>query len=541
MGNSTLNQLAASPTQTPATPEQYNALVQALEGNIVMRETTGVEVDNKYNIGEPAAGRPANLYVGNAIYLNGQPITPPVLSGTAINSGAAAADGFPAFLSPAGGAGNTVSVLGATTPLSVVIDSAGFSLSVNLTSPALTLAPGSNNTCTINDSLLGVQNARTVGEFGYFITISAVGSAITALNGKVAVFKVGAGPEVFLATVDTSNNRLIPIYRGIGGTVQDILTNGGTITLLKAAWLFLSNDMLTITPTYNYPTWSATAPGSPAVGDYWWDVANKTWKTYNGSSWVQAHAIYLGMAISDSVGCKWAEPEDFNIAWNGQIQFKDMVSATDAGGIVNVHGPVIVSVAGVMVTLSSDFSINFSVTTQGWYYLYIDKFGNITTNNTPPRTKKNRLGYYMPGTYKRLIGAFYCILGTGFSNLQINSDGYIDADSTDTFNKIETITTPTDAIVQFSAFCPIADTHEIHTIATVNTAGNVYGYIKNLYPASLPCKNGYVDSYNPHPTNPLITLSHTATNLIKSGFYNRSCTGNTFSINVVIQRYKVML
>jgi hypothetical protein len=69
MGLGTLNKLAASPIQTPSTPEQYNALVDALAGTIISRDpTTGVETDGAYDIGETSNGRPKDInFTGDLI------------------------------------------------------------------------------------------------------------------------------------------------------------------------------------------------------------------------------------------------------------------------------------------------------------------------------------------------------------------------------------------------------------------------------------------------------------------------------------------
>lgn len=72
MGNATLNKLAASPDQTPSTPEQYNALIDALAGIFVMRDPiTLVETDGTYDIGETSNGRPRNLNITGDLIKNG--------------------------------------------------------------------------------------------------------------------------------------------------------------------------------------------------------------------------------------------------------------------------------------------------------------------------------------------------------------------------------------------------------------------------------------------------------------------------------------
>jgi hypothetical protein len=72
MGNASLTQLPASPVRTPATPEQYNAIINALLGILVIRDpTTGIEVDGAYDIGDIANGRPRNVNITGDVIQNG--------------------------------------------------------------------------------------------------------------------------------------------------------------------------------------------------------------------------------------------------------------------------------------------------------------------------------------------------------------------------------------------------------------------------------------------------------------------------------------
>ena len=468
MGNGNLSPVVNGQDSDGA---QLDQVISALEGDILPRNTSGVVASAAGNVGAPATPFGTGYFQG--LQINGQPIAPPQLSGTAINSGAALADGYPAFLSALG---DTVQVLGSSTPLSGVIDGAGFLLSVDLTSPTLTLAPSSNNACVINDALFtGNQASKTVGEFGYWITITTIGSAITALNGKVAAFQyVG---EIFLATVDTSNNRLIPIYRGIAGTVQGTLTNGGVITLLHAAWIFLGNDMLTINPVYDYPTWSVTAPAGPTLNDHWWDTANLTWKTWNGAAWIISNEVFLGMAICNTSGCTGVEPEDFNIVWDGTIGFKEIYAATTN---IAIKGPIVYSAAGYQVNISTDQNLIYSSATPSWVYIYGDKWGNLEAVTTPPRNNKKRKGYYLPGSYKRLIGIAYNYVSY-LASSRLTSDGWFEESmSTPNILKNTSGLGSFNATLIFDNACLIADQNVI-VFYHVPSSGSVSVTLTNVY------------------------------------------------------------
>jgi hypothetical protein len=334
----------------------------------------------------------------------------------------------------------------------VVINGTGFLLSVDLTSPALTLAPGSNNTCVINDALLtGKSESMCIGEYGYWITVASMGSAISVLIGKVAAFQYGS--EIFLATVNSST-QITPIYRGIGGTVQSALTNSGTITLLKAAWIFLGNDMLTINPVYDYPTWSATAPAAPATNDHWWDVTSLTWKTWNGAAWVVSNEVYLGMAICNTTACAAVEPEDFNISWDATIDFKEIYASTTT---LTIKGPIIYSAMGKQITISTDQILAYSSATPNWIYIYGDVFGNLFVSTVPPRNNKKRKGYYLPGSYKRLIGIAYNY-STGLAASRMTADGWIEESaSTPQIMRNFSGNGSFTSNLSFDSVCPIAD------------------------------------------------------------------------------------
>ena len=84
MGNAALTLLPASPVQIPATPEQYNDLVNAFTGIQIMRDpTTGLEVDGVYDIGDVSNGRPRNINITGDIIKGGQIINVGVPIGVA--------------------------------------------------------------------------------------------------------------------------------------------------------------------------------------------------------------------------------------------------------------------------------------------------------------------------------------------------------------------------------------------------------------------------------------------------------------------------
>jgi hypothetical protein len=435
MGTSGLVKLDALPVQTPSDPEQLNQIIDAMCGTQVMRDpTTGVIEDNVHDIGGLAVGRPAFINVGTGIRVAGQTlnIAPFLLSLTGIQSGAAKVSGYPAFLSPAGGTGNTFDVLGGTTPLTLTIDGVAKQLRGNITSDALSLAPSSNNTCLVNDVDIAGDPvwSKTIGEFGQYLTIDTVGSEITALNGTIQCFKItnGSETEVFIASIDTAHNQLIPLIRGIGGTNRIAFSDDDMITLLKAHWIFLDDDLLTIDTTDIYPSRGFVAPLTPSTGQYWLDSSESSWKRYSGVNWEKLGRIYLGMAICDSAGCKWVEHADFNLQWNGTINNYDVVSL-DATIFSTNATSLKVNVAGVLVETNqinletitfSNIEPGYTEQASTWYYLYVSKYGEFILSPVVPRKKDERLGWYHPSEYWRCIAFFYNNSSSDFSGLGMN-------------------------------------------------------------------------------------------------------------------------
>jgi hypothetical protein len=245
----------------------------------------------------------------------------------------------------------------------------------------------------------------------------------------VQCFKInnGAADEVFIAKVDTSNNRLIPIKRGIAGTSRIVFTTGDTITLLKASYVFMDDDLATIDYTNVYPVWRASAPSSPTTGDYYFNISERKWYKYNGASWDALGRIYLGIAVCDHQYCLYVEHENFFYDWDGLLTFNSLkvMSATE----VKINGPLAVNVAGNLIYIEDDVTLDIttdldsgvSETASTWYYVYVSNTGEIKLSDVAPRRKDRRYGYYHPEKYWRAISVVFNdsssdLLGLNHSN-----------------------------------------------------------------------------------------------------------------------------
>ena len=149
------------------------------------------------------------------------------------------------------------------------------------------------------------------------ITIDTVGSEISNLVGKWAAFKLvhGGNTEYFIAYVNSATE-LSKCFRGYffdssSAPIKRIMfSDNDTITLMKLTFIYARTDG-TLEAGYTNPTYSADEPSSPAVGDYWFDMVNNVWKTYNGGSFVASTSTLVGVCIQDSSNTVAARSGDF--------------------------------------------------------------------------------------------------------------------------------------------------------------------------------------------------------------------------------------
>lgn len=319
----------------------------------------------------------------------------------------------PAFLVPPG-SGLTITLDATPTPLVAFIDGTQYTISADVTLGSLSVAPTSNHTCAVNVSgLAGGDASKLLGEGDSEIIVDAMGSEITALVGKWAAFKTGT--EYFLAFVK-STTRLSKCRRGffynssIAPLARVALTDNDTITLMKLSWLFLKTDG-TLAVTYNNPRTSFDQPSGSAVGDYWFDLANQTWKVFNGGSYVSAGAVFLGMTCQDGTDIKGARSSEFFALYDdlntmGLERFSVSVMRSNRPGQR-------VSVAGNVWQFAHDQArwdmaadldtglVEANVT----YYFYVKDTGDVVISDVAPYDRTEDLkGWYHPHNPWRCIG-----------------------------------------------------------------------------------------------------------------------------------------
>jgi len=313
----------------------------------------------------------------------------------------------PAFLVP-NGAARTVKLDGTPTSFIYYVNGIEYSIITDTTLTGLTAAPSSNNTCLINDAVAADQYwTKHAGEDGFEIPVDNMGTEITGLVGKFAAFKLdnGASTEYFIAYV-ASTTSLTKARRGyffdsVDAAIPRITyANNDTITLMKLTWVFAKTD-LTLTATYNPPVWSKDEPSSPALGDYWFDLANNTWKVYGVGSYASAGAVLVGTCIQDTTNTVAARSFEFfaNYSDENTVELNYLsatqVQSRNQGGMVNVWGSSILCDHNLRtwdITIDRDSGVSESAST--FYYFYMTQAGDVIISDVKPHDRREDLGGY---------------------------------------------------------------------------------------------------------------------------------------------------
>lgn len=334
-------------------------------------------------------------------------------------------DNFPVFLQVGLGTGSAASVTlkGATTPFKYIINSTPYTISTDVTLSSLPLAPATQNTAlAVEDSLVAAYFTKYSGERdspGLSLGMSSAGSNITAQIGNFAAFagSFNSTTEYFVANVESSS-KLDRGMRGCGfdhtdaPVVRQPFSNGDTITLCRLNWIY-ATTVGTLTAVSTNPVYAADQPGSPSIGDYWFDMTNQTWKTYNGAIYVVANATLIGFVICNTTAAKVSRClEAFaNYQATNTIEFQAEGSDT----MLSLRHQDKISVAGTTYTwtdqiLSWSTALNMApgltVAASTNYYLYVSELGNVYIDKERPYDRTgDLLGKYHPYHLWRAVGS----------------------------------------------------------------------------------------------------------------------------------------
>jgi hypothetical protein len=345
-----------------------------------------------------------------------------VLVGNRIQSGRVrAASSQPIYLVP-NGAALSVQVKGATTNLVYYIESVQYTISTDVTKSSLGAAPSSNNTALVNDAgIADGEETKFIGEFGSTLVIDAAGTEITALIGKLAGFKInnGAADEYFIARVKSATE-LTEIKRGFFFDSTDApipriaIADNDTITLMRLAYVFAKSDG-TLDVTYNEPIYNADEPATPSSGDYWFDIEEDKWMKFDGASFADADAHFIGHCLQSTTACVAARSADFSRSHSADMvlelsKFDDtQVRAKADNSTVVVYGSG-VDFKGYLPRwdMDDDKDSGVSEAADTMYYCYVTEDGDEVISNLCPMDRSGDLkGLYHPYQTWRCVGQFH--------------------------------------------------------------------------------------------------------------------------------------
>ena len=404
----------------PMPASWFNDIRSALMIDFVPRNASGIPTDEGGSLGD------ANYQWNNArvknLYLDGTLMDSSALTGLPHRITGASQDSttkFPDFLDPAGVAGGlSCDLLATATAFRAIINDVTTTVSADTTFSALTAAPAANNTCLVDDiGLAGAASTKILGELdSKEITIDTIGSEIDAIDGEIAAFLVGA--EVFLALVDTSNNKLWPIYRGWAGTSRVALSNNDPITLLHINTLLLKNDGSTKVASDYCPETVTTSPAAGTAGKIY--IERNTNKIgYDTGAAIDYGYMIVGYAICDDTDCLYADHWDLELYWKDDIDVNYVITTSTtltikSGSAVSVNGKIIRFTDDYAATTAANMDVGETMGADIAMYLYMREDGGLVFSRVAPRRYSAiKKGCYHPLKYFRCVGeAFTNIIST---------------------------------------------------------------------------------------------------------------------------------
>jgi len=336
----------------------------------------------------------------------------------------------PVFLIPAGN-DNVLTLDANPTALLYAVEGTTYSIGSDLTASGLITAPTSNNTCLVDDAEAGDEDyTRYLGMYGTVILVDAVGSEITGRDGVVSAFKINDGSidEYFTGIYDNSLGLIRDCRRGyfFNSSSAPIpatpFADHDTITLMKLTWIF-ATAASTIVVSYLNPIYSAVEPVSPSTGQYWFDVANDTWKTFDSAQWIDANAHLIGTCIQDESG-NTVGAKSYDLFKNFEKLDTMLLERVSATEVRTIHNENTINVYGtrrrwehgrLAFNIATDLASGLSESANTTYFLYLQEDGTpVMDEDAPYDRRSDLLGWYHPHEAWRCVGK---VDNDGSSNL----------------------------------------------------------------------------------------------------------------------------
>lgn len=432
MGDNTIEQVTA-----PAAiiEDYFNQYFNAITGDFKPRNaTSGALEDAVHSLGSATVNW-KNLYANN-IYIGGVLFNPDA-AGAGTDTNNAIVSGrtrttseMPDFLR-ASGSGANATILATSTALQITANGTSVEISADISITSMTVAPSTNNTCTVNDAALTDQaSSKYVGEsIDNYLTITSAGTEITDRIGQYCAFKTPDG-EYFIAFVESAT-KLNRAYRGFffdssgAPIVRGTLANSDTLTLMSLGWVFMDSNGSTVDVTYTTPVYAADEPGSPATDDYWYDTVNKLWKRYDGADFQTVNRIPIGLVVLDGTNCVASRSFDFTKTYNALNEIIcvpfSVTQVYSSGGrsSVSVYGTTYEFLGGPIIwDITADLDTGLTEQSSTTYYLYITEDGDTVISDKKYYDRFADLrGYYHPHNSWRCVGIVENSSGSDFDSV----------------------------------------------------------------------------------------------------------------------------
>lgn len=426
MADNTLNKITDPHT---IIADDFNQFSSALAGDFVGRDAVNRAPSPDERLGTPsipwAELHATNVFVGGAL-LDLENLGAGASTKNAINDGRTRTDsGQPDFIRANGGAA-TATLLATDTDLKYTANNVGVIITDDVVITSIQTAPTTNNTAAINNSdLSGANSTKYEGEGqGARIELDNVGQEIIDRVGQYVCLKNGTN-EIMLAYVadvdDTAFTATITnVFRGFffdsagAPIVRETMSDNDTLTLLSGGWLFGSNNGTVFDVSYRSPIYSAVEPTSPAVDDYWFDLANQNWYRYDGTDFLEIDRLLLGMVVADGTNCIASRSFDFaksytdviDMELNESPQSDEVIETAETFSKVSVYGKTLEYFSGRFSwDITSDLETGLTEQSDFLYYLYITEEGvGVISDERPYDRTADLRGFYHPYHTWRFVG-----------------------------------------------------------------------------------------------------------------------------------------
>ena len=424
-------------------PSNTNQYKTALKGDHVPRNILGVAENEAGSLGTRLL-QWLNLRVKN-IFLDGVELLAPkgALSGrNTVSSGKERILSSKSDFITADGAADEATIEATTTDLVVNINGEIVTITSDITLTSLSIAPGSNNTCLVNDAnLIGDEASKFQGEDETSLTVDTMGSEITNLIGNFVALKHGTN-AIIMAYVKSATE-LNSVSRGLfyddsnDPIVREVISDDDVLTLYSLGWVFVEDDGVTTEVFYKTPRWKFGEPGSPVSGDYWYDLENLIWKRYSGSVWIDQSRVLIGWVVMNQTNCIASGSVNYFKNWSdlNTINENQLYSVTEIRtdeaqkNMISVNGVVVdFSFDVVKWNIITDLENGYTEASNTWYYLYLSQDGKSIMSPLRPIFKYDLQGYYHPFEMWRHTGQTYNNSGNdldeSFVPLNVSEDQY---------------------------------------------------------------------------------------------------------------------